>query len=1597
MLRESGFDACAGSAQCQEVCIPVRMAAMQHNNVVITGGPTAKHSTHAKQHSSPVTLNNRTSSRNALNTRYTTAADETPSTPPPIRKRPAKKHGKEPAKEVSSRAERLRREESAARDLRQSHGLSWSSTTRDSVVDNLLLTLDGMSMPGVDAAADDDFDIMKYRPPQVSQLEGFTPQKDDKSTPLPSSKPTIRARGHTYSSSLSSGYDGYGTVGVDSPGSRQPGSARGRRSNSSSNIGVVQSSNARARRPMTGGRMSSDTQGTTTRDGTHSKNGSDLGSISQGYGSIIEANRQNWGGRRSMSMDQMYTETSGVLSVLDRGRPVPSVHSPFDTPSDAAPEPSIASGPRKMQNPTASGPVYVNPAPTKSSALRKVNTQSDLRTVSKPNAVIPQDIRNQANDFVRENSMRSGLIGSTPHSHSASVPSPAIQGSRRTGAPSPHRERPGFFKRVFGSGSRTPSGLSERSDSHSQQDSIGHLDTALAPPRSKSQASNDTSSQTRKPSKELAAPPAQPPASLNKKPSSFFRRRKKSSSDSMPPPPLPLNNLRMNVPAAHASPSISSLREVMNPYLTNAETKAAAKIRPREGSRPDTCDSATDSDLDIFHSGYSPPPDASLGRRDPFSRQPSSLAREELDTESSSQTKLRVRKRKAEVASPGAVPPVDDGNFLHDASRATSTATLGDHFKLAAEQPSRVSPLSEAPPEIATDVRPVSRASTGDRIIAAKTTTPIEASEEMRAFSAGNNINVYDEDDGWIVQHAPSPRFQRPDSRKSERLILKPTPSYEDLEYERGLDAPSVAGHSRETSQSLHLRKTSPSTSALYSPGALSSVYHSTTSLPLPSVQLEGNEITRSSIDIIVDRPASAVVDTSTLYTERARRIFTGDEADVTQAEAASWLGEKNAVSTNTLLAYMQLFDSAGQNMLSALRTLAGKLLLRGETQQFDRIITALSERWCECNPRHGFKAQDVVHTMLYSLILLNTDLHLADIGEKMSRTAYVKNTLPTIRRVVADAAPNAFDDNTVRPGQQNSRPSLPWMESLPSVPTSPTFSPASETLNERTSLDVARPNAYKRLSMRPGMLRSDSDTPAPDGIGSLSNGLVNSTWTGNMRGWETEIEIILKAFFASIRSDPLPLMSGTNTDAVADRTLTVNTTNGLKRSGSVVSKAPSDNMSYRSKPGFRTLAMGWQNRNTRSRPKLYPASTIGGSSRTSFDDSNSIWSPTQSSSKNSFAKTLTSASANSLGWYSSQSGGDFKHSIGFANALSQAIIREEGVTNGAETESLSLPAHGLLKDDALALEGAPWAKEGLVKHKHHLEMSDRKAKDRNWNDCFAVLGKGKLTLFAFNTATSKANTLGRSRALARTGAAGKAASVAATHVGGGDWMENAEQLDVFVLRQTIASTLPSPGYSKTRPHVWALSLPSGAVHLFQVGTPEIAREFMDTANYWSARLSKEPLSGSVSNIEYGWSDQVINMALVERRESSSVGSPPPSMQNMTNGATRHMHSSSNGATALPRPSFQSSVRGSFDTGFGGGSTTGGKARLPGDKAQIMEWHAPTQSLMASQLMEVDQLRALTAYVANVEQELARHNEVRGAIELGVSLFQMHEVCIAEY
>lgn len=569
--------------------------------------------------------------------------------------------------------------------------------------------------------------------------------------------------------------------------------------------------------------------------------------------------------------------------------------------------------------------------------------------------------------------------------------------------------------------------------------------------------------------------------------------------------------------------------------------------------------------------------------------------------------------------------------------------------------------------------------------------------------------------------------------------------------------------------------------------------------------------------------------------------------------------------------------------------------------------------------------------------MLLNTDLHLADIESKMTRSQFVKNTMTTIIQAVAESAPGAF----VRPSI------LP--EKNPILSAEPT----------RQTVDPLRSNRHSfRPSPRNETSYNDIDECGP---------LVKSPYNGPRKGWEEQVEIVLKSIYASIRDQRLPLFGAEQEKNlnVAPSQSNLSVIGMLKRSPSVLSKAPSETLSTRGRvaDGGRNNTSRWTSK-SRSRPGL--GRNGFSSSRTSFDDGNSMWSPAMSSatwSKHSLGRTQGSMSQDSFA--SSMPRGDYQKSIGFANALSQAIIRDVD-TNGQETVpsivSADISSAQFLEDESLELAGPPWVKEGRVMHKHHLDGYGKRAKDRNWAEVFAVVQKGQISLFSFNASKSL-----RQKSRSRQGGKLKGP------VGGGNWQDNAVNLGTFNLRLTLASALPPPGYSRSRPHVWALSLPTGAVHLFHVGTPEITREFVNTANYWSARLSSHPLVGGISNIEYGWSSAIVNNSLVNAINESATAGDSGGRNSRPNSSATHARKSSAASGSIRGPSFDQAA---------GPFTSSGRGKLPGDRIHIAEWAPPTQSMRSSNATETEQLETLTTYVKSIEQELQSHNQLRSPMLL---------------
>ena len=633
----------------------------------------------------------------------------------------------------------------------------------------------------------------------------------------------------------------------------------------------------------------------------------------------------------------------------------------------------------------------------------------------------------------------------------------------------------------------------------------------------------------------------------------------------------------------------------------------------------------------------------------------------------------------------------------------------------------------------------------------------------------------------------------------------------------------------------------------------------------------------------------------------------------------------------------MNSYNFTNLSILQALRELCNNLYLNGESQQLERILASFSDKWFASNPSNGFKCVDVVNLICYSLVILNGDLHKPEVESKMTRAQFIRNTMPPLGDVAIDRVPDAFIDPD---STDEHSPTRQLFRRRSQSPQKAPNNNSEYSVNTKRSFDCARPS--QRLAQRPSepiittLQRLEQNSTVAGDCGPL----VNAPFVGKRIAWEKQIESMLRKFYTSIREQPLPTLPPDEQSQQLSKQRSTNTLPMpyIKRSPSMISKAVSENQVLPRGRGSeaRLSTHRWQS----ARPRPPPINTRATSTRSSFDAQSSPPSPSSIWSKvSNVGKTQTTMSIYSLA--SSAPRAEYQQAIGFANALSHAIIKEEGIdpaiAANEEDGPTTLRRSQCLEDESLELEGAPWAKEGLIKHKHVLESHGTRARSRQWSsDNFAVIERGYLRLFSF---TKNSTIRWKRRSWESHHGQNKVAPGAV--VGGGNWMDNAELLHTFELRHTIATALGTNSYSRSRPHVWALNLPDGALHLFSAGTPEIAREFTDTANYWAARTSKKPFAAGYTNANYGFENH-------------------NNINNNNNANTTSRNGNGNGN--------------------GNGGSTSGLSTNQQQQPPLTLWHPPMPSMASSQLLEVDQLHTLRSYLTDLGSEMSHHAALRAQV-----------------
>jgi PH and SEC7 domain-containing protein len=184
-------------------------------------------------------------------------------------------------------------------------------------------------------------------------------------------------------------------------------------------------------------------------------------------------------------------------------------------------------------------------------------------------------------------------------------------------------------------------------------------------------------------------------------------------------------------------------------------------------------------------------------------------------------------------------------------------------------------------------------------------------------------------------------------------------------------------------------------------------------------------------------------------------------------------------------------------------------------------------------------------------------------------------------------------------------------------------------------------------------------------------------------------------------------------------------------------------------------------------------------------------------------------------------------------------------------------------------------------------------------------------------------------------------------------------------LIHSLSSVLPPPGYSKERPHAFVLTQANGGSYFFQAGTEDLVQEWVSTCNYWSARLSKEPLAGGIGNVEYGWNkvdlNSVTNSHSGQDFLNASVGLEKEEEEDMA--------SIRSGKSGKSKKSNRDHYN--YSPVMGGGITN------PNDRIVISDWKPPLAPAVASTVSEDAQLEGLNKHVRVLQKELQNHNRLR--------------------
>lgn len=566
-----------------------------------------------------------------------------------------------------------------------------------------------------------------------------------------------------------------------------------------------------------------------------------------------------------------------------------------------------------------------------------------------------------------------------------------------------------------------------------------------------------------------------------------------------------------------------------------------------------------------------------------------------------------------------------------------------------------------------------------------------------------------------------------------------------------------------------------------------------------------------------------------------AKKMYHDQFVSIQPEEYTQFLAAADAESEKIRDYYMDLFNWHA-NLLTSTRMLCAKLHLKGESQEIDRILSSFTKSYIRQHPSNVFATQNFekIYIVLYLIILLNTALHNHELANKskISQTEYVRNTFLTF----------------VQQDARNSKP----------------LSIKQRIVIERELCefydDLVRHELHLKADLDPG--QNPAHDPASQ-FQPLSRQLLG------LSIWLTDTG--RRSSYAGNRiSTTQLLVSHYGASASLPSKSRVGFTRALA----------SDLKVYSHPNGSRVSATSVRNRN--SLEQL----------RTNVSTVPHIPNMSSSMKRSSRASIMSRDSTATLH--------DDTLVLLMESHLHQLDLDSDAPVQNVD--DFNVDDYQDSYDLTLELQGLPYLKEGLLRLKIiNNDQVDSTSQDvdslaastmsssgasrffsffrstpaapppaqtgthsliNKFVEDFVVVSKGELSLYSFDPKVIKKQQQKVKKFQKRSLMTGFEPPET-EEVGDGNWLKNAACVGQYNLCDTHAQLEKSLSTGKV---MWSLTFPKvskkpAKKFLFEAGTKEVALEFINSCNFWAAKITAVPaLEESVSLIEYGWTnlDQLI-------------------------------------------------------------------------------------------------------------------------------------------